>query len=122
MFEGQVAFYLNKYLGKYLNGLDAESLRISVWKGDVELRNLTLKPEALQDLDLPCTVKAGLLGRLTLKVPWARLGQEPVVAEFDRLYILAEPHQEDAGTKGKDAAEYIARLAEAELGHKRKKV
>ena len=54
--------------GKYLNGLDAESLRISVWKGDVELRNLTLKPEALQDLELPCTVKAGLLGRLTLKV------------------------------------------------------
>jgi hypothetical protein len=34
----------------------------------VELRNLTLKPEALQDLELPCTVKAGLLGRLTLKV------------------------------------------------------
>ncbi|KAF5830559.1 N-terminal region of Chorein, a TM vesicle-mediated sorter-domain-containing protein [Dunaliella salina] len=122
MFEGQVAFYLNKYLGKYLNGLDAESLRISVWKGDVELRNLTLKPEALQDLDLPCTVKAGLLGRLTLKVPWARLGQEPVVAEFDRLYILAEPHQEDEGTKGKDVAEYVARLAEAELEHKRKKV
>eukprot|EP00967_Tisochrysis_lutea_P113258 scaffold179638_cov19-Tisochrysis_lutea.AAC.1 len=153
------------------------STSTSIW-GDVELRNLTLKPEALQDLDLPCTVKAGLLGRLTLKVPdrllvlsalhqsfscsspqdlarfvqqnsakrsltfdiwvwhfqdvinivyaafkpcthtsvgsqptrrspyslqvpWARLGQEPVVAEFDRLYILAEPHQEDAGTKGK---------------------
>lgn len=60
--------------GKYLNGLDAESLRISVWKGDVELRNLTLKPEALQDLDLPCTVKAGLLGRLTLKVQAVMIG------------------------------------------------
>jgi hypothetical protein len=68
MFEGQVAFYLQKYLGTYLNGLDAESLRISVWKGDVELKNLSLKPEALQDLDLPISVKAGLLGKLTLKV------------------------------------------------------
>lgn len=68
MFEAQVAYYLNKYLGQYLQGLDADSLRISVWRGDVELRNLSLRPEALQDLDLPITVRAGLLGRLTLKV------------------------------------------------------
>lgn len=68
MFEGQVAYYLSKYLGQYVNGLDAESLKISVWRGDVELRNLSLKPEALQSLDLPIRVKAGLLGRLTIKV------------------------------------------------------
>lgn len=67
MFEAQVAFYLNKYLGRYVAGLDAESLKISVWKGDVELRNLLLKPEALAGLNLPITVKSGLLGRLTLK-------------------------------------------------------
>lgn len=30
------------------------------------------------------------------QVPWARLGQEPVVAEFDRLYILAEPNSEES--------------------------
>lgn len=69
----QVAFYLNKYLGQYVSGLDAESLKISVWKGDVELRNLLLKPEALAGLNLPITVKAGLLGKLTLKVRrWRR--------------------------------------------------
>jgi hypothetical protein len=70
MFEQQIAYWLNVYLGKYVHGLDAESLRISVWQGDVELRNLALKPEALQDLDLPITVKAGVLGRLTLKACW----------------------------------------------------
>ncbi len=68
MFEAQVAYYLNLYLGKYVYGLDADSLKISVWRGDVELRNLTLRPEALEELDLPITVKAGLLGKLTLKV------------------------------------------------------
>lgn len=68
MFEAQLAFYLNKYLGAYLHGLDAESLKVSVWRGDVELRNLALKPEALQDLDLPITLRAGLLGKLTIKV------------------------------------------------------
>lgn len=161
MFEGQVAYYLNRYLGRYLNGLETESLKISVWKGDVQLKNLTLKPEALQDLNLPITVKAGLLGSLSLKVhqtlvgcdviltclhvwcwqpvqpdehfprknnllkqvnlgsckgsknpvqhsthhlhlccdgaqvPWARLGREPVVVEFDRLYILVGPRADE---------------------------
>lgn len=54
--------------GKYVNGLDADALRISVFAGDVVLKNLQLKPEALNSLDLPITVKAGLLGSLKLKV------------------------------------------------------
>jgi len=30
------------------------------------------------------------------QVPWAKLGQEPVVAEFDRLYVVACPRQDDS--------------------------
>ena len=70
MFEAQLAYYLNKYIGTYVQGLDPHSLKISVFKGDVVLRNLQLKPEALADLNLPITVKSGLLGTLTLKVRW----------------------------------------------------
>jgi vacuolar protein sorting-associated protein 13A/C len=68
MFEAQLAYYLNRYIGAYVQGLDPSALKISVFKGDVVLRNLKLKPEALADLALPITVKAGLLGQLTLKV------------------------------------------------------
>ena len=66
--ERQLLHYLKLYLDPYVSGLDADALKISVWAGDVQLRNLSLKPEALADLDLPVTVKAGLLGKLTLKV------------------------------------------------------
>lgn len=61
-------YYLQQYLGKYVAGLDADALRISVLAGDVVLHNLQLKPEALSKLNLPITVKAGLLGSLKLKV------------------------------------------------------
>lgn len=61
-------YYLNLYLGRYVSGLDLQALRISVFQGDLELRNLRLKPEALNKLNLPITVKAGLLGSLKLKV------------------------------------------------------
>lgn len=38
------------------------------------------------------------------QVPWAKLGQEPVVAEFDRLYIVACPREDNAPTGGGGAA------------------
>ncbi len=102
MFEAQAAYYLNRYLGAYLDGLDPQSLKISVFKGNVVLRNLQLKPEALNELDLPVVVKAGLLGTLTLKVPWSALGKVPVEVQMDRLYILASPAPEREHSKGVD--------------------
>jgi vacuolar protein sorting-associated protein 13A/C len=68
MLEPVLVYYLNHYLGKYVEGLDRDSLRVSVWAGDVVLRDLKLRPEALQGLNLPITVKGGVLGTLRLKV------------------------------------------------------
>ena len=40
MFEDIVSALLSKYLGDYLEGLSKKDLKISLWKGDVELTNL----------------------------------------------------------------------------------
>ncbi|KAL7609935.1 hypothetical protein Lser_V15G10156 [Lactuca serriola] len=107
MLEDQVAHLLQRYLGNYVRGLSKEALKISVWQGDVELTNMQLKPEALNALKLPVKVKAGFLGSVKLKVPWSRIGQEPVLVYLDRIYLLAEPetqvegHSEDAVQKTK---------------------
>ncbi|XP_059076567.1 uncharacterized protein LOC131042467 isoform X2 [Cryptomeria japonica] len=95
MFEAHVLHLLRKYLGEYVHGLSNEALKISVWKGDVVLKDLQLKAEALNSLKLPITVKAGFLGSVTLKVPWKSLGKEPVVVLIDRVFVLAEPAQDD---------------------------
>ena len=113
MLESQVAYYLQRYLGAYVKGLDADSLKISVLRGDVSLSNLTLRPEALAGLDLPLHVRAGLLGRLTLKVPWTNLRGSPVIVEVDRLYILAGPAETEA-VDGEDGGEEAAAEAEAD--------
>ncbi|KAH9321017.1 hypothetical protein KI387_015656, partial [Taxus chinensis] len=91
MLEDKVAFLLQKYLGNYVKGLSKEALKISVWRGDVELTNMELRPEALNALKLPVKVKAGFLGSVRLKVPWSRLGQEPVLVYLDRIFLLVEP-------------------------------
>ncbi|PHT58230.1 hypothetical protein CQW23_00593 [Capsicum baccatum] len=68
MLEDQVAYLLQRYLGNYVRGLNKEALKISVWQGDVELKNMQLKPEALNALKLPVKVKAGFLGSVRLKI------------------------------------------------------
>lgn len=63
----------------------------------------------MAEFDLPITVTAGLLGSLTLKVPWSNLGRQPVEVSIDRLYILAKPKKESdvevGPAEGKDAKE-----------------
>lgn len=97
MLEDQVANLLQRYLGNYVIGLNKEALKISVWQGDVELTNMQLKPEALNALKLPVRVKAGFLGSVKLKVPWSRLGQDPVLVHLDRIFLLAEPETQVEG-------------------------
>jgi len=55
------------YLCSYIT-CDCDPAFVSVCKGDVVLKDLKLKAEALNSLRLPVTVKAGFVGTITLKV------------------------------------------------------
>ncbi|ERN15489.1 uncharacterized protein LOC18443778 [Amborella trichopoda] len=116
MLKDQVAFLLQKYLGNYVRGLSKEDLKISVWMGDVELTNMQLKPEALNALKLPVKVKAGFLGSVKIKVPWSRLGQEPVLVYLDRIFLIVEPATQVEG-RTEDAVQDVKknRVRELEL-------
>lgn len=92
VFESLVADLINKYLGDFVENLDRSQLKIGIWGGDVVLQNLDLKESALDDLDLPVKIKAGHIGKLTLKIPWKNLYTESVVASIDGLYALAVPN------------------------------
>jgi hypothetical protein len=45
MFEVKVAAVLNQQLGAYVLGLDAETLKIGVWSGEIVLENLQARPQ-----------------------------------------------------------------------------
>ncbi|KAL2906378.1 putative vacuolar protein sorting-associated protein 13A [Bienertia sinuspersici] len=97
-----VLHLLKRYLGEYVHGLSLEALRVSVWKGDVVLKDLKLKAEALNSLKLPVTVKSGFIGTITLKVPWKSLGKEPVIVLIDRVFVLAYPAPDGRTLKEED--------------------
>ena len=95
MLEGVVANLLNRFLGIYVKNFDAKQLNIGIWSGDVKLRNLELRREALDQLHLPLNVVEGHVGQLTLSIPWSNLRGKPVKVDIEDVFLLAAP-KEDA--------------------------
>ncbi|XP_034470795.1 vacuolar protein sorting-associated protein 13C isoform X1 [Hippoglossus hippoglossus] len=91
VFESLVSDLLNRFIGDYVENLDKSQLKIGIWGGNVVLENLRVKENALSDFNVPFKVKAGQIGRLTLKIPWKNLYNDAVVATLDGLYLLVVP-------------------------------
>ncbi|KAG0185188.1 hypothetical protein DFQ28_009826 [Apophysomyces sp. BC1034] len=115
MLESVVASILNRFLGSYVSNLNYDQLKIGIWNGEVNLKDLKLKREALDKLDLPINVSEGIsenikndreftvasigfLGELTLSIPWANLKTKPVRVYVNNVYLLAVPKNEDTVT------------------------
>uniref|UniRef100_A0A8C3A5N3 Vacuolar protein sorting 13 homolog C n=1 Tax=Cyclopterus lumpus TaxID=8103 RepID=A0A8C3A5N3_CYCLU len=77
VFESLVSDLLNRFIGDYVENLDKSQLKIGIWGGD--------------EFDVPFKVKAGQIGKLTLKIPWKNLYSDAVVATLDGLYLLVVP-------------------------------
>lgn len=95
MLEGLVSNLLNRFLGMYVQNFDPKQLNVGIWSGDVKLRNLQLRREALDQLRLPLNVVEGHLGSLTLSIPWSNLRGKPLKVNIEDVYLLAAP-KEDA--------------------------
>lgn len=94
MLEGLVANLLNRFLGIYVKNFDAKQLNVGIWSGDVKLRNLELRREALDQFRLPLNVVAGHLGELTLSIPWSNLRGKPVKVDIEDVFLLAAPKED----------------------------
>ncbi|KAH7149038.1 hypothetical protein B0J13DRAFT_620943 [Dactylonectria estremocensis] len=94
MLEGLVAGLLNRFLGMYVQNFDPTQLKVGIWSGDVKLRNLELRREALDQLKLPINVMEGHLGQLTLIIPWSNLRGAPVKVFIEDVFLLASPKEE----------------------------
>ena len=95
MLEGLVATLLNRFLGMYVKNFDPKQLQVGIWSGEVQLKNLELRREALDQLKLPVNVVEGHLGQLTMRIPLSNLRGSPVKINIEDVFLLAAP-KEDA--------------------------
>lgn len=64
MFEGAIAAFLNRLLGRYVEDLDTEQFNVGIFSGDTCLTDLKLKPEALVRWNYICTL--AVVGKVNL--------------------------------------------------------
>ncbi|KAK3113583.1 Vacuolar protein sorting-associated protein 13 [Teratosphaeriaceae sp. CCFEE 6253] len=101
MLESLVANLLNRVLGMYVRNFDPKQLNVGIWGGDVTLKNLELRREALDQFHLPLNVVEGHISSLILKIPWSNLRGQPVRINIEDVFLLAAPKEDE----GYDAAE-----------------
>jgi vacuolar protein sorting-associated protein 13A/C len=106
--EGILLRVLEKSLGKYVHGINKENLKVGVWAGKIEMRNISLREDALSELHLPVQVVRGSISHILLKVPWSKLTSEPVIVKITDVFLVALPTDTSNWTE-KDYAEFAWR-------------
>lgn len=94
VFQSVLSYVLNKYLGEFVENLDENQLNVGIWGGDVELKDLVLKPAALAELDLPIQSVYGKIGKLVLKIPWKSLYTSSTIITVEDIYLVVQPNQQ----------------------------
>jgi len=104
MLEQIASNLLTKFLGDYIDGLDAENLSLKIGKGKVRLKNLKFKTSVLDQFELPVIVKEGYLGEILLQIPWTHLDKKPSTVTLKKIFLLVTPKLV-FDTTGKEAEE-----------------
>ena len=89
-----MANLLNRVLGMYVRNFDSKQLNIGIWSGDVKLRDLELRREALDQFHLPLNVVEGHISSLVLQIPWSNLRGKPVRINIEDIFLLAAPRED----------------------------
>jgi len=98
MFETILQRVLLSNLGKFINGLDKQNLKLGFWSGDVTIDNISLNPLFIKSLGLPLKMLYSHVGHLSMQVPWKSLGKAPIEVVLEDVFIIIEPVEKRAWT------------------------
>lgn len=90
MLERVVSEFLTSYLGEYFEDIDTEQVKVSFWRGKVNLKNLRVRKDVLRFFDTPLCVASGEIAELVVSIPWAHLTSESVVLAMRHVRLVVQ--------------------------------
>ncbi|CAD2215783.1 hypothetical protein AGDE_07072 [Angomonas deanei] len=111
MLDKIVAGFLTSYLGEYFENIDTEQVKISLWGGNVNLKHLKVRKDALRMLDIPFCISQGVIVNLSVTIPWTKLQSESIVIRLTDVTLVVEE---------KGAAEYSVAQCLLDAVHRRR--
>lgn len=104
MIKNMVNGVIDRYLGRFVADIDTEQLKMDLWRGQVELTGLQLKPDIFQRHGLPLSISGGI-EKVSLNI--SRTG--PVKIDIERVHAVVTPLVDEAArtvrTRGVKASE-----------------
>ena len=82
---------LNDTIGKYIDGLTEENLKLSVFSGTIALSGVSLNRKGIEELQLPISVVNGFVESINIEIPWTSLESSPVKIFINGVYLLVKP-------------------------------
>lgn len=131
MLEKQLSVLLATFLNQFICDLNEEQLQVSLWSGDLVLRDLRLRPNIIDQIALslchggcgdaadaakataqafamPVTLLKGVVRELVISVPWAAVDREPISVEVRGVDIIFGPLRSRLYTSAEDVSRVFA--------------
>lgn len=106
MFSTIMETVLVKFLGKYVDGIK-ESMDINLINGNVRIEKISLRPEFIEELGLPFSLKYSHISQILINVPWTNLKEKPTTVTVKGVYALLALKYDDMDDKPIDPMEKI---------------
>lgn len=78
-------------LNDKIENLDSNQLNVSLLSGSLELHNLKIRQSILDDVNLPVVLQKGVIGKISVSVPWLSISSQPSVFTIDDVFLLCGP-------------------------------
>ncbi|XP_076036664.1 intermembrane lipid transfer protein VPS13A-like isoform X3 [Oratosquilla oratoria] len=92
-----VAGLVNRWFSQYVEDVNTQEVNDALLAGQVNLTNLRIRKDAFSFLDyyygspLPVEVKRGIIGRVSLTIPYSSFFTQPVIVNIEDIFILVTP-------------------------------
>lgn len=109
MFESYIASLLDGYIGQYVEGFDLKQFGLR----DTILKDLSIRSDAFNGLDLAVRVKCGNVGSIRLKIPINVLAY-PIVIEVKDVFAVLIPERSSHDAKKSMRRKFLKKMQSLE--------
>lgn len=91
---------------RYIKDINPDDVQLSLWGGDVVLKNIELKLSVLEaEAGLPVVFRRGIIRELRVHVPITSINSKPVVVSIDAAELVIAGHRRRRQTVAKGRAD-----------------
>lgn len=88
MFEALIKRILLALFGKFIDGIDKNQIQFGVMSGNLVIEGVSIKKEALDQLELPIQLVYSSIQRIQIVVPWNKLSSARTEIRVKNVFLL----------------------------------